>query len=112
MFPRDWTSHELDETHRLLMGHLPSDLVPNRDAVHDLWQLHPPDFHELTMHGRLVKTPRWQQAYGKDYRFSGSVSRALPVPEALEPFLAWSKREIDARLNGLLLNWYDATLEH
>ena len=32
-----------------------------------LWQMHPQVFHEIKMHGQLVKTPRWQQAYGVDY---------------------------------------------
>jgi len=64
------------------------------------------------MLGRPVKIPRWQQAYGEDYHFSGAVNRALPVPELLAPLLAWSKDTIDDRLNGLLLNWYDGNLGH
>ena len=26
------------------------------------------------MHGRKVKTPRWQQAYGADYRYTGNTA--------------------------------------
>jgi len=106
------TCHPLDGVHRLYSGRLPAELTPTRDAMVGLWDLHPSEFPELTMHGRSVKAPRWQQAYGKDYRFSGRVSHAHPVPTVLEPLLAWSKNELDARLNGLLLNWYDASLEH
>jgi len=27
------------------------------------------------MHGRLVKTPRWQQAYGKNYEYTHEVPK-------------------------------------
>ena len=30
----------------------------------------------------------------------------------MEPFLQWCQQHIDERLNGILLNWYDATLGH
>ena len=64
------------------------------------------------IHGRKVKTPRWQQAYGTDYHYTGRVNQALPVPPLLEPLLIWSREAIHDRLNGLLLNWYDGELGH
>ena len=39
------------------------------------------------MHGRAVKPPRWQQAYGADYRYTGNTNRALPVPDELAPLV-------------------------
>lgn len=77
-----------------------------------LWDLHPATFHTLVMHGKEVKTPRWQQAYGHDYQYTGSRNNALPLPEELEGFLAWGQAHIDQRLNGLLLNWYDGSAGH
>jgi alkylated DNA repair dioxygenase AlkB len=62
--------------------------------------------------GLTVPVPRWQQAYGRDYRYIGNVNLALPIPPILEPYLAWMRSVFDARLNGLLLNWYDAELAH
>jgi len=56
--------------------------------------------------------PRWQQAYGHAYRYTGSTNRALPVPAVLEPFLTWVQSTVDPRLNGLLLNWYSASMGH
>jgi len=52
----------LDDAHHISLTVFP---VPElREAnFEELWNLHPPDFHELLMHGRLVKTPRWQQAH-------------------------------------------------
>ncbi len=101
-------THQLDDDHAFLTGELPAALRPDAAELEQLWRLHPDTFHEIKMHGRLVKTPRWQQAYGADYRYTGNVNRALPVPALLAPLHAWARDTIDARLNGLLLNWYDA----
>lgn len=92
-------------------GRLPETLLPDAEGLRQLWALHPPDFHVILMHGRPVPTPRWQQAYGADYRYTGRVNRALPVPPPLAPFLAWA-RGLDPRFNGLLLNWYAGAEGH
>ena len=57
------------------------------------------------IHGEGHPAPALAAAYGRDYRYNGSV---LTVPPILAPFLTWTVEMIDARLNGLLLNWYDA----
>lgn len=100
--------HMLDDTHAFFVGELPAELRLDAAAFEALWALHPEAFHEIKMHGKLVKTPRWQQAYGADYRYTGNVNRALPVPPVLAPLHAWARAQLDERLNGLLLNWYDA----
>ena len=107
-----FTCHELRPGHRFWVGRLPDDLVFDQVQFETLWKMHPDEFHVIKMHGRLVKTPRWQQAYGKDYHYTGRVNRALPVPPLLEPLLRWSCETIDSDLNGLLLNWYDGSLGH
>lgn len=43
---------------------------------------------------------------GRDYRFSGGVSEAVPFHELVEPFRAWCRTRLDDRLNGALVNWY------
>ncbi len=105
-------AHELDHTHIIWVGRLPDALLPGAAEFEQLWQLHPAEFHEILMHGRLVKTPRWQQAYGRDYSYTGKVNQALPVPSRLEPFLRWTHENVDPALNGLLLNWYDGQRRH
>ncbi len=77
-----------------------------------IWDIHPKEFHNVKMYGKEVLTPRWQQAYGKNYNYSGSKNNALPIPEILFCFLDWSQKNIDHRLNGLLLNWYDGQKGH
>jgi alkylated DNA repair dioxygenase AlkB len=104
--------HDLDGQHAFFTGSLPADLKLDEGRFEALWALHPEDYHEIKMHGRPVKTPRWQQAYGRDYHYTGQTNRAQPVPSLLEPLLRWSREAIHDRLNGLLLNWYDGRLRH
>lgn len=102
----------LDANHVLQRGALPAVLLPDEMALAVLWQLHPAAYHRIKILGKLVPTPRWQQAFGRDYRYSKTTNAALPVPPDLQPFLEWARLAVDARLNGLLLNWYDGALGH
>lgn len=108
----DFTRRSLDADHDLWAGRLPEALRFDSDEFDALWRLHPTDYHEIQMRGRAVKTPRWQQAYGKDYHYTGRVNSALPAPPILAPLHQWCREVIDDRLNGLLLNWYDGRLGH
>jgi alkylated DNA repair dioxygenase AlkB len=102
----------LDDEHSLFIGVLPAHLVPNATEFDALWALHPDTFHEIVMHGKKVRTPRWQQAYGADYAYTGRVNRALPMTPEMERWLAWAREEIEPKLNGLLFNWYDGRSGH
>jgi alkylated DNA repair dioxygenase AlkB len=106
------TSHALDAQHVFYSGHLPSALILGNDFFDEVWGIHPDAYHEIQMHGRLVKTPRWQQAYGNDYLYSGRTNEALPVPSILQPLHAWCLGNIDEQLNGLLVNCYDGQKKH
>lgn len=103
---------ELDTRHCLYSGRLPAGLKLDTEGFEALWSLHPPERHEIRVHHRWVKTPRWQQAYGRSYVYSGTRSDALPIPETLDPLLGWCRQAIDPRLDGVLLNWYDGSLGH
>jgi len=109
---QNFTAEDLDDTNQLFVGRLPDKLIPSTEGFESLWNLHPEDFHEIMMHGKLVKTPRWQQAFGKDYHYTRSTNKALPIPDNLRPYFVWAQQHIDARLNGILLNWYDGSLGH
>jgi alkylated DNA repair dioxygenase AlkB len=104
--------HALDEQYTFFTSDIPSELVLDNVQFESLWNHHPENYHEIKIHGCLVKTPRWQQAYGADYHYTGRVNKALPVPSILNPLFDWCREAIDKRLNGLLLNWYDANLGH
>jgi alkylated DNA repair dioxygenase AlkB len=111
MYPR-FECKKLDEYHGLYCGRLPEEILPDEAGFEALWNMHPGEFHEISIHGRRVKTPRWQQAYGRDYHYTGRTNTALPVSDQLAPFLRWACEAIDPRLNGILLNWYDGSLGH
>lgn len=89
-----------------------SDIACNRFSFEDIWSLHPDTYHYLTIHGRRIQSPRWQQSYGANYRFSGAVSKGFPVASLLQPYLDWCQKNIHADLNAMLVNWYDADLKH
>ncbi|KAI9034109.1 oxidoreductase [Hyaloraphidium curvatum] len=101
----------LDPKHHVLVGSLPRELLLTAAAFEDLWNLHPAEFASMTMYGRDVLAPRWSQNYGKEYRFPGSRPAKALFP-VLQRFLDWARVEIDPRLNGALVNWYDGSLEH
>src|SRR2546425_13355552 len=95
--------HDLDGTHVFWTGRLPDSLLLGETQFEELWQMHPPDYHLIKIHGNLVRTPRWQQAFGVSYFYAGRVNKALPIPPLLVLLLNWSKENIDERLNGILV---------
>jgi alkylated DNA repair dioxygenase AlkB len=108
----DLKAHRLGGTADFFSGRIPDNLTL-ADAEFDLlWNLHPSEFPAIHIHGRSVRIPRWQQAYGADYHFSGRTSRALAVPEILMPMWTWVRETLEPRANGLLLNWYDGDQAH
>lgn len=111
-YKEPFIAHQLDPENILWEGGLPASILGDSVLFDSLWDLHPADFHDIKMMGRDVKTPRWQQAYEKDYKYTGGKNTAMPCPLALQPFLDWAKQTVDSRLNGLLVNWYDGALDH
>lgn len=102
----------MDSQHGVWTSSLPPKLRWCAAQFDAFWELHPQRFHEVRIFGRLVAVPRWSEAYGQDYRYSGTLHRASPIPDMLTPLLAWSKAKVDTRLNGILVNWYDGSLGH
>ena len=100
---------ELPELYEL---QLPAELQPTEAEFERLWNLHPSDYHKIRMHGREIPTPRWQQAFGADYHYTGRTNRALPLDDHLTPVLDWARQQFDDQLNGLLLDWYEPDLRH
>lgn len=103
---------QLAENHVMYTGFLPEELTCDEELFQQLWDLHPEEFHDIRIHGKLLKTPRWQQAYNRNYQYSGSSNQALPVPDLLMPYWTWAKEQVNPGFNGLLLNWYDGALGH
>ena len=94
-----FASHDLGDGLTFHVGHLPDALVWSPDEFALAWELHPEVRPTIFLHGRAVAIPRYQQAYGADYHFSGQTSRAQPVPTLLEPLLDRTQQTIHPALN-------------
>jgi alkylated DNA repair dioxygenase AlkB len=112
MNERDFRWHKLGGTHGIWIGSLPPEVALSSTEFAQCWALHPADYHLINIHGRQVPTPRWQQAYGRDYAYTGQINKALPLPPLLARLLEWGQAKINPRLNGVLVNWYDGMLGH
>lgn len=100
---------KLDDECWIEQGFIPSSITYDFDA---LWLLHPEEYGKVRYMGRTMNTPRWQQTYLRNYTFSGMNHEALPLPNVLEPFLAFANHMIEGFNNGqwafnqVLVNWY------
>lgn len=98
----------MDATSWLDETTLPEDLIADAVEFSVLWDLHPPQPHLIKQPftGKLIPTPRFQQAYLRTYTFSGTESVALPLPELFAPYLAWANKLGYGEFNAVLVNWY------
>lgn len=97
---------------------LPENLIPNKEQFMQLWNLHPEEHAEVLIYGKRVPIPRWQRSYGRDYKFSGVVSKGYEIPPELIPYISWANSlgygafsdvHPDApsgAFDEILLNWY------
>jgi len=106
------TAHELAPGIHVFTGRLPVELVLDAEQFRTLWDMHPEEYPLARFESGVFQVPRWHQAYGRDYEFSGFVSEALPIPRILGPLVDWTRRTVDQRINGVLVNWYDGALAH
>ena len=109
---KSFTQHTLDDEHSVYSAQIPDHLIAHQERFEILWNLHPEEHHEIQIHGKLVKTPRWQQAYGADYHFTGQTFDATKTPDIIQPYLDWARETIFPELNGILVNWYDGQFDH
>jgi alkylated DNA repair dioxygenase AlkB len=86
---------------------LPQSLMAGEDQFRQLWNLHPSEHAEVVLYGKSIPIPRWQRSYGRDYKFSGTVSKGFPIPDLLAPYIDWSNSLYPGiTFNEILLNWY------
>src|SRR6186713_2507789 len=106
-FTVTFKSIDLDEGLLFLVARLPDALNWDAEEFQTAWNLHPLIRPTIRIVGRKLQVPRWHQAYGEDYRFSGQVTEAQEIPDHFLPLLEWTQLEIHPSLNGLLVNWYE-----
>lgn len=90
---------------------LPENLKPNEKEFEDLWNLHPQEHSTVFVGGKWTPIPRYQQAYGKPYKFSGKTHNALPIPDIIQKYLDYANElgydeTYASKFNMALVNWY------
>jgi len=104
---------QLGDGFEFFVGNLSEALIKtSTDNFEALWALHPTSYDDRDMFGRSVLLPRWQEAYGRDYKYSGKVKKAVEMSPLVQPYLDMARASIDDRLTGALLNWYDSSRGH
>ena len=97
--------HNLTDFSYMDIGMLPDYIS---DYCFDtLWNIHPHDYGEIKIYGKVIKTPRWQQAYGRSYNFSGMNHVALDLPKEFQLFLDFVNSLDYGQFNQILINWYE-----
>jgi alkylated DNA repair dioxygenase AlkB len=98
---------------------LPDQLKLNRVEFEQLWTLHPAELGQVKLFNKPQATPRWQQAYGQPYHFSGMQHDALPVPPLVQRYMDYANSlgeyvgdEKQGSFNMALLNWYQDGAHH
>ena len=76
----------------------------------EMWEAHPDERPVGIIMGRAVQFPRYTQAFGRDYTYTGQVARARPfidAPRTLQAVLeALHSTPTLAGHNQALANWY------
>jgi len=85
---------------------LPENLN-NKENFKKIWDIHPEEHAKVLIYGKHIPIPRWQRSYGKDYKFSGVVSKGYPITEEISPYLNWVNGLGYGEFNEILLNWYE-----
>lgn len=93
-------------------GIIPNNIKLNKEQYQELWNSHPLKKHKIFIFNKYHEVPRWQQAYGKNYQFSGNIAKAQPITEELKKIIDWANiNELNqgrtCELNGILINWYE-----
>jgi hypothetical protein len=75
-------NHELESGHSFFESRVPEELMWDDKRFNWEWIRHPAERHVVKMFGKWMETPRYQQAYGANYSYTGSRNNALAVPRS------------------------------
>ena len=85
---------------------LPKKLQFTEDDFQFLMTEKPSVKHKIKIYGKEVNIPRFQQAYGISYKYSGTVAEAKPIPKVFEKLIAYLNKQYNRKFNMILMNWY------
>ena len=85
--------------------------LPEHQEFDELWSSHPVGFQKIKMFGKDIEIPRYQQAYGRSYRFAGIECEALEETALIQKIQRQLNDLIsegeDFKFNMCLCNWYE-----
>ena len=73
---------------------LPESIKYGKEDYEYLWSIRPDKPHKVKIYGKEFDTPRLQKAYGRDYKFSGTIAHSDPVPERLNRLIEFMNDKI------------------
>ena len=85
---------------------LPESIRYGKEDYEYLWGIRPDKPHKVRVYGKEFDTPRLQKAYGRDYKFSGTIAHSDPVPEILNRLIEYMNDKYKVNFNQILINWY------
>jgi alkylated DNA repair dioxygenase AlkB len=86
---------------------IPDGIKVCEKTYEQLWNLHPEEYGEGVIFGKVTKFPRWQQSYGQGYSFTGMMHEALPVEDPyMVKLLNWVQEDSGLPYKQVLINWY------
>lgn len=86
---------------------LPQELKFNAEGIRYIWEMRPLDAHKIKVFGKEYLTPRLQQAYGRDYPFSGTIAKSAgQIPDIFRTLVLYLNKKHSSNFNMMLINWY------
>lgn len=85
---------------------------PPKSLFDETWASHPLTFKTIKMFGKDTVIPRYQQAFGRSYAYSGAVSESIEETPLIRELMATVNRLMPSeptaiRYNMCLCNWYE-----
>jgi alkylated DNA repair dioxygenase AlkB len=98
----------LNDEHTSWAVYIREFLQPLDEVFDETWNSHPSEFHTIRMFDKDVKLPRWQQAYGTAYTYSGAEAAAIAPTPLVASMMEALNDLVDHRykFNMCLCNWY------
>ena len=88
--------------------YLPEKLqIKSNEEFNKLWDTHNPEFNKIKLFGKTCYSKRYQNCYGKPYKFSGVWMPAEPIPDYLQPYIQYFTELYTVNFNMCLLNFYE-----
>lgn len=85
---------------------LPENLHISDEDLNEIWDICPTEYDTITLFGKTNNVPRYQKTFGIDYKFSGKVHTAIPIPSIFNKYIEYFSSKYSCEYNMILANWY------